>query len=319
MNVPIDDVIHFDAVTHNPTTLEVSDADSAPTYDVFEEATDTPILATQAMTKRTSLTGNYRGAITVSAANGFEAGKWYSVIVTAIVDGVTQKDVAKTFRVGPAESVAGVPKVDVSHLGGTAGTFAGGRPEVNVTHVNGNATSATAGVLNVGVASIANNAITTASIADGALTAAKFAAGAFDAVWSVAARTLTTISGLATEIRAALGLATNNLDTQLTGLGSGQTTINGNVLEVLSRLLDKDITTGSVAADGSNSTTTFKTNLTSSVNDHWKETFIQLTSGTMDGAIRKVDGYNGTTKFLTVTPAFPTTPTNGTTFAIINR
>lgn len=73
---------------------------------------------------------------------------------------------------------------------------------------------------------IASNAITDAKIADGALTAAKFAAGAFSAVWSVTTRTLSTISGLASEIRAALGLASANLDTQLE-------TIDANVDAVL--------------------------------------------------------------------------------------
>ena len=36
-------------------------------------------------------------------------------------------------------TVAGVPEVDVTHFGGTAGTFASGRPEVNATHLGGTA------------------------------------------------------------------------------------------------------------------------------------------------------------------------------------
>lgn len=120
--IPIDEVVYFDVTTHNVSTGAVSDADSGPTFDVFEESTDTPILDDQSMTKRTSLTGNYRGNFTASAANGFEAGKWYSVIATATVNSVTGKIVVKNFRVGPAESSAGVPKVDTSHLGGTSQT-----------------------------------------------------------------------------------------------------------------------------------------------------------------------------------------------------
>lgn len=45
-------------------------------------------------------------------------------------------------------------------------------------------------------AKIADGAITASKIADNSLTAAKFASGAFDAVWTVGARTLTSISGL---------------------------------------------------------------------------------------------------------------------------
>lgn len=122
MLIPIDEVGHFDVTTHDPATGAAIDADSAPTFDVFEEATDTPILDDQTMTKRTSLTGNYRGTFTASAANGFEAGKWYSVVVSATVDSIAAKHVAMHFRVGPAESVAGVPKVDTSHISGTAQT-----------------------------------------------------------------------------------------------------------------------------------------------------------------------------------------------------
>lgn len=124
--IPLDEVVHFDSVTHSPTTGAVTDADSPPTFDVFEEATDTPILAAQTMTKRTVLTGNYRGTFTTSAANGFEAGKWYNVVTIGTVGGVTGKAVAMTFRIAPAETVAGVPKVDPSHLAGQTITAAAG-------------------------------------------------------------------------------------------------------------------------------------------------------------------------------------------------
>lgn len=46
------------------------------------------------------------------------------------------------FRLVPAESSAGVPKVDVSHFGGSAGTFSGGIPAVNATQISGSATAA---------------------------------------------------------------------------------------------------------------------------------------------------------------------------------
>jgi len=119
--IPIDDVVFFDVTTHVAATGAVSDADSAPTFAVYEEDTDTAIV-TGTTTKRTSLTGNYRGTFTASAANGFEAGKWYTVIVSATVSSVSAKCVAKHFRVAPAENSAGVPLVDVSRVAGTAQT-----------------------------------------------------------------------------------------------------------------------------------------------------------------------------------------------------
>lgn len=114
--VPIDEVVHFDGRTHDSSTAALSDADSTPTFDVFEENTDTPILAAQSMTKRTGLTGRYRGSFTASAANGFEAGKWYTVDMSATVGGIADSCVVAWFRCAPAEQAAGVPEVDVKAI-----------------------------------------------------------------------------------------------------------------------------------------------------------------------------------------------------------
>lgn len=117
MRIPIDEVVTFDIVTHNPFTADVSDADSAPTFAVYEDTTDTDVGVGGNMTKRTSLTGNYRASFTASAANGFEAGKWYSVIVSATVVSTSAKTVALHFMAVPAESSAGVPDVRATSLG----------------------------------------------------------------------------------------------------------------------------------------------------------------------------------------------------------
>lgn len=130
--IPLDEVVYFDVTTHNVTTGAISDADSTPTFDVFEEATDTPIVSATNFTKRTSLTGNYRGTFTCSAANGFELGKWYNVIASATVNSVAAKAVALTFRIIPAESSAGVQNVDVTHIGGSAVSTSSAQIGVNV-------------------------------------------------------------------------------------------------------------------------------------------------------------------------------------------
>ena len=115
--VPLNGTIHFDEVTSNPTTGEVSDADSAPTFAVFEEDNDTDLLsAAGVMIKRVGLTGNYKGSFTVSAANGFEVGKFYNVVTEATVNSITAKTRSLTFRVVRNESIVGVPRVDVEAL-----------------------------------------------------------------------------------------------------------------------------------------------------------------------------------------------------------
>jgi hypothetical protein len=193
MNIPLSEVVHFDICTHAPSTGAVTDADSTPTFDVYEEATDSGLLGATNFTKRTSLTGNYRGTFTASSANGFEVGKWYSVIASATVETVAAKKVCLGFMVIPATSSDGVFKTDISHFGGTAGTFASGIPETKV-------------------ASIAADAITASAIATDAIGSSELAASAITEIQAG----LSTLD--AAGVRTAVGLASANLDTQLTAI-----------------------------------------------------------------------------------------------------
>lgn len=183
--------MHFDVITSDANGAAI-DADSTPTFAVYEEATDTDIGVGGNLTKRTSLTGNYRGTFTVSAANGFELGKFYNVIASATVGGVAAKCVAGNFRIIAAEHTAGYNVATIKDGTGTG--------EIDTT---------SGGVL---VAAIAANAITATSIAADAITAAKIAAGAIDAATFAAdvdAEILSYIVNDATQIDAsALNTAT---------------------------------------------------------------------------------------------------------------
>lgn len=118
MDIPIDEVVFFDAISSGSTGVAV-DADSTPTFAVYEESTDTDIGVGGNMTKRTSLTGNYRCTFTCSLANGFEVGKWYSVIGSATIGGIACKGIIKNFRAVAAELAAGFPLVDAAKWLGT--------------------------------------------------------------------------------------------------------------------------------------------------------------------------------------------------------
>ena len=59
---------------------------------------------------------NIYDSIDYAAANGFEAGKYYSVIASATVGSTTGNCVALIFRCIPAEASAGVPDVNVTHI-----------------------------------------------------------------------------------------------------------------------------------------------------------------------------------------------------------
>ena len=118
--------------------------------------------------------------------------------------------------------------------GGTASTnfedffdgtgYAGGtaKLDVNLVNIAGSAVSTSTAQLGVNVVNAAgtawgSGAITAASVAAGAITAAKFAAGAIDAaaIANNAIDAATFAADVDAEARGWLGLATNNLDTQI--------------------------------------------------------------------------------------------------------
>jgi hypothetical protein len=87
----IDDLLTFAVSTHDPDTTgnPAKDADSVPTYRVYEDETGTPILTgSMALLDSTNTVGLYSEQITLSAANGFEVGKVYSIYISATVDSI---------------------------------------------------------------------------------------------------------------------------------------------------------------------------------------------------------------------------------------
>lgn len=80
---------------------------------------------------------------------------------------------------------------------------------------------------------------------------------------------------------------------------------------------------GLVSTSGSNTASTFLTNLGSSISDAYRgPMLVHFLSGTLVGQTRplmNLGAYNGTTKFLTVSTAFTAAPSNGDEFEIITR
>jgi len=81
--------------------------------------------------------------------------------------------------------------------------------------------------------------------------------------------------------------------------------------------------TGSIIDSGSNTNITFDTDLSEVSNDHYGNsdggTVLVFTSGTNANVGRRITGYNGTTKFVTVESAFPNVPAAADAFAILGR
>lgn len=158
MSVPLNQPVELDGHTYDDT-FTLADADSTPTYEVFQQGNATAIL-TGTMTRRSL--GTYYMAFTASSANGFTVGKMHQAVMLATVGGAAGKEVKSRFVVVAAETSAGVPKVDLA--------------------------------LWLGVAPLALASqlvrVSVGAVDDALLTSAKFASGALDAVWSVSTRTL---------------------------------------------------------------------------------------------------------------------------------
>lgn len=76
--------------------------------------------------------------------------------------------------------------------------------------------------------------------------------------------------------------------------------------------------TGTVVTNGSNTATSFCTDLSSSTTDFWKDCLLVFTTGTLAGQVKKISGYNGSTKFVTLASAYTGTPSNTDRFILVN-
>lgn len=136
-----------------------------------------------------------------SDASFYAVGSYFTVIVSAVtIDGQTVNFIAATFRIKAAESAAGVPKADVSHYGGSAGTFSGGRPEVNTTHAAGTAWNSGA----ISASTLAADTITAAKLASDVTTELQTGLATAAALATVAGYVDTEIADIQSRLPAAL-------------------------------------------------------------------------------------------------------------------
>jgi len=111
MHVKLGTTIYLDFITSDVTGA-AADADSTPTFEVFENDTDTALtLSGSAIAKRTGKTGDYRITLPATEANGFEEGKSYNVVASATIGGIAAKGAVARFICGPIEA-------DVATVGG---------------------------------------------------------------------------------------------------------------------------------------------------------------------------------------------------------
>jgi hypothetical protein len=188
--------------------------------------------------------------------------------------------------------------------------------------------------------SIPNNWITATGITDGALTGAKFASGAFDAVWSVTARTLTSFGTLATDVWA---VATRTL-TAGTNIalakGTGVTGFNDPAsAQIASDVWDEILTgaTHNIATSagrrlrqiqagaeafsgtltGSPTTTVVRLDASASTTTDFYLPGLVVVESSFGVQFRRIAGYDGSTKDVTVATPFVTVPASGDGVTIV--
>jgi len=93
------------------------------------------------------------------------------------------------------------------------------------------------------------------------------------------------------------------------------TDVQGN----LDVLIGAFIVTQSTVNDASPTATLFISALTNSVDDFYKNAVLTFTSGNLDGQVRRISAYNGTTKTITLDPALTSAPANGDVFTITKQ
>lgn len=96
---------------------------------------------------------------------------------------------------------------------------------------------------------------------------------------------------------------------------------SGVLSEAVEIVLDPmpDVVTFIVQADGLNTATTFKTNLTSAVDNFYKDAWITMRTGTLANQVKQVSSYTGATKFITLVSPLTAAPNTSDTGVIVNR
>ena len=118
----------------------------------------------------------------------------------------------------------------------------------------------------------------------------------------------------------------SNVNTNLTNSSldlSNKIEVNKNKLNSLISNMDvligALIVTQSTINDSSATATSFITSLTNSVDDFYKNSVLTFTSGNLDGQVRRISVYNGSTKLVTLDPALTSIPASGDAFTITKQ
>jgi hypothetical protein len=243
------------------------------------------------------------------------------LLVTPIAANVTQW--ATSNVANPA--VAGVPKVDITHISGSAVSTTSAQIGVNVVQISGDSTSAdnleaftdgtgyAGGTIKLGVDMVhisgdAGAADNIEAFYDGT----GYAANASTIGAVLTAANVLTVSGLAADVITAASISNGAIAELADGVWDESTvghTSSGTYGQQL-----QEIRSGT-AQGGSSSAITLDASASSSTS-FYNDQIVHITSGTGAKQSRKITAYNGSTKSATVNPAWVTAPSSDSGYTI---
>jgi len=282
----------FSVCTHDPTTGVLTDADSVPSYRIYEEETGTAH-STGSMAKLddANTTGFYTELLAVTTGNSFEINKTYSVYVTAAV-GTDTGGMAYSFQViAPVATAATTDEILVD----TATTIPGTLTSITgiLATIDGIVDSIlvdTGTTLNTTVNSILQDTETTIP------------------------NTLTNLSGdignVPTNAELATALAAS-LDTAIPGSPTADS-INDRIKNMDTKMDGVWLGTFS----GTPSTTSGESDLSGFAEDSLNSRWIYVLDGAAKGEAKPLTDYTTTLGTLTWAPAMAATPSSGDKFMI---
>jgi hypothetical protein len=307
-DIALGDTIDFKFTTVSATGAPTTIAGTSPGVSCYPDNSTTEITAGITLSiDFDSRTGMHNVRVVASSGNGYATGTNYECAITGTsptVDSVSvlgyvvgSFSIEKRSGIRPTTagrtldvSATGEAGLDWANIGSptTSQTLSGTTIGTLTSVASGGITATSIATDAIGADEIAADAIGASEVATDAIGSAEFAQAAADKAWSTAARALTDKAGFS-----------------LAATGT-----------------DAVYPSGTVVDDALNSNTTFETDLADTEDNKWKDSLLLFTGAScnVEGEVAKITAYDGTTKFVTISPAKTAEPTaTDCGFLILNR
>jgi hypothetical protein len=117
----------------------------------------------------------------------------------------------------------------------------------------------------------------------------------------------------------AVGYGAANFQVRSSGDTSSLEALSEDILTNVEMLISGLVVVQSSVQDASASETAFRTGLANVIDDFYTNGTLVFTSGELDGLVRRISSYDGTTKTITLDPPAPLVPADGTSFTITSQ